>query len=89
MYIYILHLHQHQVIDMDIPVYVGLGLLAGGYFLNKDGKQARAKPRGDPKQQENDLENKKAGGHHIYDSGYFQKVREIEDDKVIVNLKKV
>jgi hypothetical protein len=73
---------------MDIPIYVGLGLLASGYIFNKDGKQARQKPKVDVKHQNDLLENKKAGGHHIYDTGYFNKVREIEDEKVIANFEK-
>lgn len=73
---------------MDIPIYVGAGLLLSGYLLNREGKQARAKPKVDTKKKEDLLENKKAGGHNIYDSGYFQKVREIEDERVIANFEK-
>jgi hypothetical protein len=73
---------------MDIPIYVGVGLLVGGYFLNKDGKQARDKIPIESKTQEELLEIKKAGGHNIYDNGYFQKVRKIEDEKVVASFEK-
>jgi hypothetical protein len=73
---------------MDIPIYIGLGLVASGYFLNKDGKQERKKNQIATKKKNEQLDNKKSGGNNIYDSGYFQKVREIEDEKVITNFEK-
>jgi len=73
---------------MDIPIYLGLGLLASGYALNRGGKQARSKPKLDKKKKDAELENKKAGGRNVYEAGYFQKVREIEDDRVIANFEK-
>lgn len=73
---------------MDIPIYIGLGLFAGGYFLNQQGKQARRKQVIDTKKQDDQLENKKSGGNNIYDTGYFQKVRDIEDEKVITNFER-
>jgi len=73
---------------MDIPVYLGLGLLASGYLLNREGKQARTQLKPSTRKRDDELENKKAGGNNIYDSGYFQKVREIEDDHVIPNFEK-
>ena len=73
---------------MDLPIYVGLAMMAGGYLLNKDGKQARGKPPKSTKQEQDLLENKKGGGNNVYDMGYFQKVREIEDDNVIPNFEK-
>mgnify|MGYP000959748376 CR=1 FL=1 len=73
---------------MDIPIYVGLGLLASGYILNKDGKQSRKKMTVEKKKLDDELENKKSGGNNIYDSGYFNRVREIEDEKVITNFEK-
>lgn len=73
---------------VDIPIYVGLGLIASGYFLNKKGKQARHQPKITEKTQDEILENKKSGNNNIYDSGYFQKVREIEDEHVIPTFEK-
>jgi len=73
---------------MDIPIYIGLGLVASGYFLNKEGKQARRKPVIDTQKKDDQIANKKSGGNNIYDSGYFQKVREIEDERVITNFEK-
>lgn len=78
----------YYIYHMDIPIYVGVGLLLSGYLLNREGKQTRAKPKINTKKKEDLLENKKAGGHNIYDSGYFQKVREIEDERVIANFEK-
>src|SRR5580692_3767045 len=73
---------------MDLPVYVILGLVASGYLLNQNGKQARNTPPVSNKKREEQNENKKSGNHNIYDSAYFQKVREIEDEKVIPNFEK-
>jgi hypothetical protein len=70
---------------MDLPIYVMMGLLASGYALNQSGKQARKTPPLDPKKRSDQHENKKAGGNNIFDSGYFNKVREIEDELVIKN----
>ncbi len=72
---------------MDLPIYLTLGLLAGGYMLN-DEKQPRPAPKLDPKVRLDQHENKKSGNHNIYDSSYFNKVREIEDEKVIKNFEK-
>lgn len=73
---------------MDLAIVAGLGLSAVGYFLNKDGKQARTKEELDEHQKDAQLENKKGGGNNVYDMGYFQKVKEIEDDHVIPNFEK-
>jgi hypothetical protein len=73
---------------MDLPIYVMMGLLASGYALNQSGKQARKTPPLDPKKRSDQHENKKAGGNNIFDSGYFNKVREIEDELVIKNFEK-
>jgi len=43
---------------MDLPIYLGLGLLAGGYMLNGQGKQARPGPQLDARKRDAQTENK-------------------------------
>lgn len=73
---------------MDLAIVAGLGLTTVGYFLNKDGKQARNKEELNERQKDAQLENKKGGANNVYDMGYFQKVKEIEDEHVIPNFEK-
>lgn len=73
---------------MDIPVYILGALALVGYNLNRSGKQSRPTENINPDLEDERHENKKAGGANIYNSGYFKKVREIEDEKVINNFEK-
>jgi hypothetical protein len=69
---------------MDIPVYVILGLIAGGYALN-DKRQARPTPMIDESKRSQLNENKRSGAPNIYSSSYFDKVKEIEEEAAIRN----
>ncbi|MEO0236705.1 MAG: hypothetical protein ABIN35_00535 [candidate division WOR-3 bacterium] len=73
---------------MDIPLYLGIGLLISGYLLNKNGKQPRKTLQESQTIIDKNLETGKAGGQNIYDNACYQKIREIEDEKVISNFEK-
>jgi len=77
-YLYIVHIH------MELPLYIVAGLIATGMALNRDGKQERKMDVVDSQIKTDD----KTGGNNIYDNSYFQKVREIEDKKVIANFER-
>jgi hypothetical protein len=78
---------------MDIPLYITLGLLAGGYALNKEGKQSRKISNdkfinGKNTNGNISVENVRSGNNNVYDMGYYKKVKEIEEEKVIKNFEK-
>lgn len=59
------------------------GLLYSGYKLNEAGKQSRPTRNIDLNLEDKRHENKKSGGANIYTAGYFKKVNEIQNEKVI------